>query len=165
VKFLVRIGARECTLEINDARDSIAVDGVAHALDARLINHRTLSLLLDGASFTVYLAGTRADDSIREIGLAGREATVEIVDPRRLARHRSGLQQDGVVSLLSPMAGRVADLLVAMNDAVNAGQPLLVLEAMKMQNEIRSPKAGRVRQLHVEAGAVVSAGQVLAEIE
>jgi len=165
MKILVWVGEREVTLELNDARDQVTVAGGAQTLDACLIDPRTVSLLLDGESFTVYLGESRAGENTRQLWLQGRPATVAIADPRRLARHRGGLSPDGVVTLVSPMAGRVLELLVAAHATVTAGQPLLVLEAMKMQNEIRSPKAGRVRQLAVAAGAVVTAGQALAEIE
>ena len=165
MKYLVRIGGRPLTLELNPARDRVTVEGAGHALDARLIHPTTLSLLLDSESCTVYLGEARPGEAGRELWLEGREAEAEVADQRRLARQRGAPAADGLVGVRAPMAGRVLELRVTEGETVALAQPLLVLEAMKMQNEIRSPKPGRVRRLAVQAGAVVNAGQTLVEIE
>jgi biotin carboxyl carrier protein len=66
---------------------------------------------------------------------------------------------------VAPMPGRVVRVLVAAGDTVTARQPVVVVEAMKMENELRSPKAGRVKDVAVAAGASVEAGRVLIVIE
>ena len=92
----------------------------------------------------------------------GREFQVEIFDPRSWRRRRgAGIELEGRQQLVAPMPGKIVRVLVAAGEQVSAGQGLLVIEAMKMQNEIRSPKSGTVEKLARE-GQTVNAGEVLA---
>ena len=86
-------------------------------------------------------------------------------DPRRLVRARGAVEAAGRQKIVSPMPGKVVRVLVSEGEPVAAGQGVLVVEAMKMQNEIRSPKAGRVAAILVAEGAAVAGGQALAEVE
>lgn len=90
---------------------------------------------------------------------------IDIEDPRRLARGGAGLRPAGRQKVTAPMPGRVVRLLVSAGEDVAAGQGLLVIEAMKMQNELKAPKAGRVVSLAARVGATVAPGDVLAEID
>jgi biotin carboxyl carrier protein len=97
--------------------------------------------------------------------VANREWQVEIRDPREWRRNRSGVAEaEGRQQVLAPMPGKIVRVLVGAGDAVEAKQGLLVVEAMKMQNEIRSPKSGTVERLLVNEGQTVNAGEVLAII-
>jgi biotin carboxyl carrier protein len=95
----------------------------------------------------------------------GHRFDVEIRDPRRWSRQAGKPAAEGLMHLLAPMPGKIVRLLVAEGDSVEAGQGLLVIEAMKMQNEMKSPKAGRVVSLSAREGSTVVAGEVLASIE
>lgn len=97
------------------------------------------------------------------IAAGGREWLAEIQDPRRPIHHAEPLAA-GHLRLLSPMFGRVLRLLVQPGETVAAGAELMIIEAMKMQNPIRSPRAGTLLSLAVEAGSVIAAGDLLAEI-
>lgn len=90
---------------------------------------------------------------------------VEVRDPRRWNRKAAGRGADGVQHVTAPMPGKLVRVLVAPGDAVKAGQGLVVVEAMKMQNEMKAGRAGRVIAVPVPEGAAVSAGQILATIE
>jgi len=94
------------------------------------------------------------------------EYLITLTDPKRL-RGTSGVEAGGddVARIVAPMPGKVARVLVTVGDHVNAGDGIVVVEAMKMQNEMKSPKAGTVTSLNAEAGATVNAGEVLAVIE
>ena len=100
-----------------------------------------------------------------DITVHGRSYEVTIVDPKRL---RSGQNSDrhhhGAAEILAPMPGKVVRVLVQEGEAVEAGQGLVVVEAMKMQNEMKAPKAGKVLSIHGTEGATVTAGEVLATI-
>jgi biotin carboxyl carrier protein len=89
------------------------------------------------------------------------------VDPRRTGRAgaEGGANPDGEHAVVAPMPGRVVRVLVSPGDEVAARQPVVVVEAMKMENELRSPKAGRVKDVAVTPGASVDAGRVLVVIE
>lgn len=120
------------------------------------------AVLLDGRSLEARVE--RGDDAWI-VHLRGRRFVVEVSDPRRLSRGSGAPRREGRQTVASPMPGKVVRLLVAAGDTVEAGQGLLVVEAMKMQNEMKAPKSGRVVTLSAREGATVSAGDVLAVIE
>ncbi len=80
-------------------------------------------------------------------------------------RGRTAVHPDGEQRIMAPMPGRVLRVLVAVGDTVELRQPVVVVEAMKMENELRAPKAGTVREVAIEAGASVEAGRLLVVIE
>jgi len=94
------------------------------------------------------------------------EYLITLTDPKRL-RGTSGVEAGGddVARIVAPMPGKVARVLVSVGDHVNAGDGIVVVEAMKMQNEMKTPKAGTVTSLTAEPGATVNAGEVLAVVE
>jgi biotin carboxyl carrier protein len=121
------------------------------------------SILRDGRSFEVRVVP--GPEGAYSAVLNGIRSQIEIRDPRAFARKdRAGLGE-GRQNVTAPMPGKVIRVLVSVGDLVEAGTGLVVVEAMKMQNEMKSPKAGRVVQLNVSDGTAVSAGEVLAVIE
>ena len=137
-------------------RYRVVVDGHAHEVDAARVGTFGLSLLLDGDSgvsreVEVAPAGGPGEVLVR---IDGRIVAATI-NGRRTARASadSGPLARGVQAVVAPMPGRVVRVLVAVGDTVTARQPVVVVEAMKMENELRSPKAGRVRDVAVAAGA------------
>jgi biotin carboxyl carrier protein len=101
-----------------------------------------------------------------EVTVNGARTPVAVSDPkRRRSSASSGSRGGGRAALSSPMPGKVVRLLCAVGDEVAANQGVLVVEAMKMQNEVQSPKAGRVIEIRVREGQTVNAGEVLAVVE
>ena len=98
------------------------------------------------------------------VGLEGRTISVT-VNGRRSAHAEAGAHGHGQVSIAAPMPGRVVRVLVETGDEVSARQGVVVVEAMKMENELRAPRAGRVKEVSVTAGMSVEAGRILAVIE
>ena len=117
------------------------------------------SVLVGARSYEVTLL------SSGEISVNGRPFRVEVFDPRGLRSRERGGESQGRQKIVASMPGRVIRVLVELNQNVTAGQGLIVVEAMKMQNEMKSPQAGRVVELTTSPGAAVTAGEVLAEIE
>ena len=99
------------------------------------------------------------------VGLDGRTATVTVNGRRRGHATDAGVHAHGDLPIVAPMPGRVVRVLVAAGDEIAARQPLVVVEAMKMENELRAPRAGRVKEVAVIPGTSVEAGRVLAVIE
>ena len=99
------------------------------------------------------------------VSIAGRRFEVEMVDARAALRIAAQSGQDGVIEVRAPMPGKIVKVLVPEGTEVQANQGILVMEAMKMQNEIKSPKKGVVRKLGVSPGAAVSSGDLLATVE
>ncbi len=100
-----------------------------------------------------------------EVLVNGSSIQVELRDPRALRSRKGSAAAHGRAEIAAPMPGKVVRLLVAKGDTVEAGQGLLVVEAMKMQNEVTSPKTGRVAELRTAAGSAVAAGEVLMVVE
>lgn len=98
------------------------------------------------------------------VGLGGHFLSIQLLDPRAALHRSEKLGQDGPVELRAPMPGKVVNILVKEGDLVEENQGLIVIEAMKMQNEMRSPKAGTVQKLSVEAGITVDSGDLLVKI-
>jgi biotin carboxyl carrier protein len=122
-----------------------------------------LSLLVNGRSYEIKRERTPTD---LHIWVGSKRFTIELRDPRSLrSRQKSAGDEAGPRKILAPMPGRVVRLLVAENSVVEAGQGIVVVEAMKMQNEIKSPKKGVVKKISAVAGAAVNPGDVLAIVE
>jgi len=140
------------------------VDGHALAVDAALTARDVLSLLVGGDAFEVKRERSLRGDLHLVIGSARYE--IDVQDPRSLRTRRAAAGAEaGPQKITAPMPGKIVRLIVAEKAEVKAGQGVIVMEAMKMQNELKSPKAGKVHKLLVHEGATVNAGDVLAVIE
>ena len=160
----VTIDGRSCRveLEMKDGLWVCRVDGESCDVDAALVQPDVLSLRLGGRSVEV-----RREVQAGELKIwaGGRSFAAEVRDPRSLQGRKRAVDDHGPRQLTAPMPGKVVRVMVKAGDAVEAGAGLLVVEAMKMQNEIKSPKKGTVRKILVAAGSAVNAGDVLAVVE
>jgi len=156
--------ARVVELAAKNGVWEISLDGKQLDANAVEVAPNIISVLLNGESHQIRVA-LRPDGTLMlHTGLA--EYPAEVNDPRSWRGRRHGaLQVEGRQQIAAPMPGKVVRLLVKQGDAVEAGQGLLVVEAMKMQNEIRSPKKGKVEKLLVKEGQAVNAGEALAWVE
>jgi len=162
MKFEVLIDntRRIVQLERDAKRWRISLDGEPVDADVVEIAPNNFSILLNGKSHEIRV--TPSLSGTLTLQAAHREFTAEVIDPRAWRGRRHGaLEAEGRQQILAPMPGKIVRVLVAAGQQVNAGQGLLVIEAMKMQNEIRSPKSGTVEKLARE-GQTVNAGEVLA---
>jgi biotin carboxyl carrier protein len=119
------------------------------------------SILMDGRSYDAYVEET---PNGLVVSLQGHHFEIVARDPRRWSRKAAGGGGEGVQTIVSPMPGKVVRVLVAAGDTVEASQGIAVVEAMKMQNEIKAPRAGKVLSLAAKEGATVTAGEVLATV-
>jgi biotin carboxyl carrier protein len=117
------------------------------------------SVLLNGRSYRV----SRGDGT--EVWVNGHRLSMDVFDPRDLRAGGRGAASRGRQEIAASMPGKVIRVLVAAGDSVEEGQGLVVVEAMKMQNEMKSPKSGRVAEVRARANATVAAGEVLVVIE
>ena len=161
----VIVGGKPHRLELERTEDvwQCRLDGKDIHVDAMLARRDVLSLIIDGHAYEVKREQTATD---LHLWVGSTRFPVELRDPRSL-RSRQGSAQDdkGPRKILAPMPGRVVRLLVTEQAEVEAGQGIVVVEAMKMQNEIKSPKKGVVKKITTAAGAAVNAGDVLAIVE
>ena len=140
---------------------SIEIDS-EQLISVKEVEADVYSVLLDGASYEIRLVETSQGLSA-ETG--GRRFIVDLRDPRDASRSSSGAVGSGRQNVAAPMPGKVARVLVELGDAVEAGQGLVVVEAMKMQNEMKASRPGRVIEIRAQAGDTVSAGDTLAVLE
>jgi biotin carboxyl carrier protein len=139
------------------------LDGRVLPIDVVSVQEGVLSLLLDGKSYEVKQEIIGAETNV-VVGHA--RFSVAVRDPRSFrSRQRAGASEQGVKKITAPMPGKVVRILAAVGAQVEAGQSVIVIEAMKMQNELKAPKSGAVKKINVVEGAAVEAGQSLAEIE
>ncbi|HMD30668.1 MAG TPA: biotin/lipoyl-containing protein [Candidatus Acidoferrales bacterium] len=151
---------RELNLQRDGRRLTATLDGRPLEADAVEISPGIYSILIDGAAFEVQVEPAATGLTVT---VAGRRLRASVVDPRQWQGRRGGaVEAEGRQRILAPMPGKVVRILVAQGEKVEAGRGLLVVEAMKMQNEIRSPKTGTVERLAVTEGQAVNAGDVLA---
>jgi len=141
----------------------IRLDGHEVAVTCVPISESSLSLIVNGESF--HISCERAGETL-QVALRGAIHDCIVSDPRSLrTRKKAGLTDSGEQKLTAAMPGKVVRIVAAVGDQIKAGQGILVIDAMKMQNEVRSPKDGQLKKVLVRQGANVLAGEVLAIIE
>jgi glutaconyl-CoA/methylmalonyl-CoA decarboxylase subunit gamma len=147
-----------------DGRFVVGIDGVFRTVDAERIRAGTWSLMIDGRAVVVDL-DTRRGQVHASTGAAEVALVVEDARHKRL---RQAAKRDGGAAagekIHAPIAGKVVKVLVAAGDTVTAGQPVIVLEAMKMENELASERGGVVHAVHKTAGQSVDTGELLVEL-
>ena len=166
MKYFVKIGERE--LEVVLDGENVTVNGSAVRAHVEDLPGTPIQLVAIGNEVHRFLA-TRGDHRGQySLSLNGRRFSVEALDERaRAIRELSGAsaRPTGPAHLLAPMPGLVVRVNVAEGDEVRPGQGLVVMEAMKMENELRATSAGRVRRILVSPGSVVEKGATLLEME
>jgi biotin carboxyl carrier protein len=138
------------------------LNGRAVEIDAVLARRDVLSVIIDGKAYEVKRERSPTD---MHLWVGSIRFAAQVRDPRSLRSRADNDDARGPRKLIAPMPGKIVRVLVKENSEVDAGQGLLVVEAMKMQNEIKSPKKGVVRKIIAAAGGSVSAGDVLAVVE
>ena len=154
-------------LERADGRWLCRLDGRAIEVDAVLARPDVLSLRISNRPYEIksdrVASGGVTNDWHLWVGSAHFAA--EVRDPRSLRSRIRAVDDHGPRKVTAPMPGKVVRVLVREKSEVEAGSGLVVVEAMKMQNEIKSPKKGTIQKLLVTEGAAVNAGDVLAIVD
>jgi biotin carboxyl carrier protein len=140
------------------------VDGQEMDVDAALTARDVLSVLLSGKAYEIKRERSLQGELNMVIGSA--RYAVDVQDPRSLRSRRAVAGTEaGPQKVKAPMPGKIVRILVKEKDEVKAGQGVIVMEAMKMQNEMKSPKDGVVQKILTAEGSTVNAGDALAIIE
>ena len=154
----------QVSVERTDQGYSCTVDDEHYALNVAPTARDVLSLIHEGRSYEARRETSPTGEP--HILLGDRRFRAEVRDPRSLRSRRAALgAAAGPVGIHAPMPGKVIRLIAAVGDEVEAGQGLLVVEAMKMQNEIKSSKKGKVSKIAVQESSAVNAGDLLAIVE
>jgi biotin carboxyl carrier protein len=142
------------------------IDGRSYELEVHESGPNGYLLISQGRVFDCRVEGRPESGRTVDVIVGTTQYRVALTDPRRLSSVVSeSAHGDGAARIMASMPGKVVRILVAVGDQVEAGAGIIVVEAMKMQNEMKSPKAGAVVAVSTQTGATVNAGDVLAVIE
>ena len=162
--YEISIDGRTYRLELSqsEGRWSCRLDGREIEVDAVLARPDVLSLRMGNKVYEVKCERVASDV---HIWVGSQRFAPEVRDPRSLRSRSHAADEQGPRKLTAPMPGKVVRILLAQGAEVEAGAGVVVVEAMKMQNEVKSPKKGTVQKIVVAEGAAVSTGDVLAIVE
>jgi biotin carboxyl carrier protein len=163
MKYVTTIDDKTYRIEINDDK-RVIVDGVEYAVDFESVSGQPVySLLINGRSYEAYVDESE-DDNNWQVLIRGDLFTASVEDEReKRLRAAAGAvtSSTGEFNLKAPMPGLIVTVPVSEGEAVKKGDILVVLESMKMQNELKSPRDGKVSRVKVKAGDNVEHNQVL----
>jgi biotin carboxyl carrier protein len=167
MKYTAILNDIERELEItrlDSHRYRVVVDGKPHEVDARLCATDLLSVLVDNTSYDISFS--YADPAVL-LNFRNRHFNIEVLDERRMRMRRvqSELDITGPEIIKTSMPGKVVKVLVEEGQTVEPGAGVIIIEAMKMENELRCRNGGKVKAIHVNTGQAVEGGVVLIEIE
>jgi biotin carboxyl carrier protein len=168
MKLTADIDGQTYALELQRAGTRIlaAVDGRHYELEARETEAGSLLLIVGGRVYECRADAQPQPGGTREVQVGEELYQVTLIDLKRLRNAPgAGAAAGGRVQIKASMPGKVVRLLVEAGAPVEAGDGLVIVEAMKMQNELKSPKSGKVVEIHTQMGATVNAGEVLITVE
>ena len=147
----------------------LLINGRTVQVDFRSLESGALSLLVDGRSYEVVVrCETKAGRSGKEsylVEIAGHLIPVRFAEPGKSGAGVQAEVEEGAGSIESPMPGRVVGIKVSVGQEVKMGEGIVLVEAMKMENELTAPKSGKVKEIKVKVGEAVEGGQLLLVIE
>lgn len=149
---------------IDRNRYAVTIDGARMELDSIVLPHGAVSMIIDGVSYSVEFE--EKGDEV-DVLLRGQSMRFDVADERRLRMRAASttFTVEGIQVVSAPMPGKIVKTFVKEGDSVEEGQGLIVIEAMKMENELKSPKKGVIREIHTTEGATVENGAKLITIE
>ena len=156
----------ELDIKQDGSRVVAEIDGHTYELEASAPRPGVYLLLAGGRVYECRVDHAGANREAAEVAVGRDTYAVTLADPKRLrGSQASEAHAHGTSEIVAPMPGKVVRVLVEAGAEVEAGAGVVVVEAMKMQNEMKSPKTGKVASINVREGATVNAGDVLAVVE
>lgn len=145
---------------------TVTIDGETFEAEVSQPEPNVYLIKRDGRIFEAFVVPYDVPGKSKTVTVNGRDVEVKLYDPKRLRGKGIDAEHgDGLAEIRTAMPGKVVRLLVDVGAAVDKGDGVLVVEAMKMQNELKSPKAGTVKTVKVSEGDTVAAGDILATVE
>jgi biotin carboxyl carrier protein len=150
-------------IDLKDGKYLVKLGDKQHQVDSQRISENCLSLLVDGKAYTIFIAD---DKTKRYISVQGEQFCVEEAKAETQTRSMADASTlRGIPTISSPMPGKIVKILVREKEKVRKNQSLVIVEAMKMENEIRSPNAGIVKKINFKEGDLVDAAEPIVELE
>lgn len=159
-----KIIVHENTIDIDQIDGVFYLNGHKQAADISKQEDGSLKLTLDNQTYTVDIVEIDKKDKIIKLLIDGKSLELQYKDKLNLALEKigfSGSHQSQANEVKAPMPGTILDIMVSVGDQVEIGQPLMILEAMKMENIIKSTVSGEIRSLCVQKGDSVEKGKIL----
>jgi biotin carboxyl carrier protein len=174
--FIGKLDDEEHVITVRDCDDdphsfSVDFDGRTYHIDAYTMPSEIVNVLIDNKSYDLDLERANPKDSLDGrlgVRVRGRVVYLEMLDERRKKMKDAQMTRfsdSGVVRVVSPMPGKVLRVLVAEGQLVKEGDGLVVIEAMKMENELRAPRDGTVKGIMGKAGDPVDSGALLLTLD
>jgi biotin carboxyl carrier protein len=163
LQFNINQETYKIEIDSKDGKFLVKLGGKQYYVDSQRISENCLSLLVDGKAYTVFVV---EDKTKRYISVQGEQFCVE--EAKDQTTNRSAIESailKGIPTISSPMPGKIVKILVREGDKVRKGQGLVIVEAMKMENEIRSPGAGIVKKINFKEGNLVDTADPIIELE
>jgi biotin carboxyl carrier protein len=157
--------AREVDVRQDGEFFDVSIDGVARRVELVRLDGAFASLRYPDSGRSFQITYSHFDNGSWRVAVGQREFDLAVLSPAEAVEAVAGDRESGPSRLTAPIPGKVVAVKVSPGDEVVPGQPLVVLEAMKMENELAAEQAGRVAALHVADGDTVESGQLLVEIE
>jgi biotin carboxyl carrier protein len=158
---------REIEIKIDGLNVIARVGERSYKLEAREVEPNTYLFNLDGRVYECYVA-PRDAAGVTRVRQGAKSFDFKLSDPKRLRAAQNfgaGSAAEGTAQITTMMPGKIVRIIAETGQTVKAGDPVIVVEAMKMQNEMKSPKSGTIKEIRFQIGATVNAGDVLAVIE
>jgi biotin carboxyl carrier protein len=168
MKLQARVSDESHDIEIKheDGKLLADVDGRRYELEASQPEPNVYLFKHEGKVYEATVARPSAPGEATHVRIGGSEFDITLIDPKRLRSAGGGIDHgDGLVEIKTAMPGKVVRVLVEAGAEVAKDEGVVVVEAMKMQNELKSPRAGHVKEVRITDGATVAAGDVLVTIE
>jgi biotin carboxyl carrier protein len=168
MKLQATISESQFDVEVRQkgSRISATLAGNSYELELTRASGQDFLIMKEGRVFDCRVDGQLRSGSTVNVTVGANHYAITLVDPKRLrSALGSGAHGEGAARIVAPMPGKVVRVLVEAGQQVEAGHGIVVVEAMKMQNEMKTPKAGTIVSVKVEVGATVNAGDLLAVVE
>ena len=167
MKLIAKIDGEKLDVSVvsNDGHVTATIDGREYILDVSQ-PEPNIYTFRDGGKLTEAFVSAGNNHGSSKVTIGGHEFEIDLADPKRLRGSAVDAElAGGAAEIKTAMPGKVVRILVGVGDAVQKGDGVLVVEAMKMQNEMKSPKDGIVKEIRTTEGSTVNAGEILAVIE
>jgi biotin carboxyl carrier protein len=167
MRWVVRGGgsSEEIDVEQNGIQFTVVCDGRRHDLELVRLDGAVASLRFPDSGRSLQISYQNGGNGNWRIGVSQREFDFEVLTPAEAVEAVSAARETGPSRVTAPIPGKVVSVKVKPGDTVEPGQSLVVLEAMKMENELAAEQAGKVSAVHARAGEIVDGGELLVELE
>ncbi len=168
MKLHAEIGETKHEVEINelDGKTVAVIDGERHEVEVSSPEPNIFLIKREGKVYEAFVSPVNGAIGSTIVSVKGRDIEVRLTDPKKLrGAGKHGASEAGTAEIKTAMPGKVVRILLEIGASVEKGDGVLVVEAMKMQNELKSPKSGVVKEIRVAEGDTVAASDVLATVE